>query len=71
MIRDLKKVRVPLEAELFAAQPAFEAKALEIHKRSPVEAGKFLTDYTNRCMQRAEKAYWDLIDSLIAKYDDK
>ncbi len=68
---DLKKVRVPLEAEFFAGQAAFEAKSLEIHKRSPVEAGKSLTDYTNRCMQRAEKAYWDWIDVIIAKYDDK
>jgi dipeptidase len=71
VIRDLRRVRDPLEAELFAGQPAFEAKSLEIYKRSPPQAGEFLTDYTNRCMQRAEKAYWDLIDVLIAKYDDK
>ena len=71
IIRDLKGVRDPLEAEFFAGQAVFEAKALETYKRSPLDAGKLLTDYTNRSMQRAEKAYWDLIDVLIAKYDDK
>ena len=71
VMRDLKRIRDPLEAELFAGQSAFEAQSLQIHKRSPLEAGKVLTDYTNRCMRRAEKAYWDLIDVLIAKYDDK
>ena len=67
----LKKVRDPLEAELFAAQSAFEAKSLATHKRSPLEAAKALTDYTNNCMQRAEKAYWNWIDVVIARYDDK
>ena len=71
IIRDLRAVRDPLEAEFFAGQAAIEAKALEMHERSPADTGKFLTDYTNNCMQRAEKTYWDLIDSLIAKYDDK
>jgi dipeptidase len=71
MIRDLKAVRDPLEAKFFAGQSAVEAKSLEMHKRSPSDAAEFLTDYTNGCMERAERAYWDLIDSLIAKYDDK
>jgi len=71
MMRDLKKVRDPLEAEFVAGQSAFEAKALEAHKRSPPEAAKVLTDHTNRSIQQVEKAYWDLIDVLIARYDDK
>jgi len=71
VMKDLSAIRDPLEAKFFAEQSAIEAESLEIYKRSPVEAGNFLTDYTNRCMQRAEKAYWDLIDVLIAKYDDK
>jgi len=71
IIKDLRSIRDPLEAEFFAGQPAIEAEALEVYKRSPLEAGEFLTDYTNRCMERAETAYWDLIDVLIAKYDDK
>ena len=71
IIRDLKAVRDPLEAEFFAKQPEIEAEALKSHKRSPLEAAKLLTDYTNRSMRRAEKAYWDLIDTIIAKYDDK
>ena len=71
IMKDLKRIRDPLEAEFFAGQSAIEAKSLETYKRSPLEAGKLLTDYTNRCMQRTEQAYWDLIDVLIAKYDDK
>ncbi len=67
----LKTVRDPLEAGFFTGQSALEARAIEAHKRSPAEAARLLTDYTNRCMQRAEKAYRDWIDLTIAKYDDK
>ncbi|MDP6636793.1 MAG: C69 family dipeptidase [Phycisphaerae bacterium] len=71
IIRDLRKVRTPLEADFFAKQSTIEAKALAAYKRSPSEAARILTDYSNTSMQRAERAYWDLIDTLIAKYDDK
>ena len=71
IIRDLRGVRDPLEKEFFTNQPAIEARALKAHKQSPEASIKLLTDYSNSCMERAEKAYWDLIDVLIAKYDDK
>ena len=64
-------VRTPLEAGFFADQATIEGAALEAYKRSPAEAAKILTDHANACMRRAEKAYWELIDTLIAKYDDK
>jgi len=71
IIKDVKKVRDPLEKEFFTNQAAIETKALKAHKTSPQASIKLLTDYSNSCMERAEKAYWDLIDTLIAKYDDK
>ncbi|MBL7219500.1 MAG: C69 family dipeptidase [Phycisphaerae bacterium] len=71
IIKDVRGVRDPLEKEFFANQAAIEAKTLKAHKQSPEAATKLLTDYSNSCMERAEKAYWDLIDTLIAKYDDK
>jgi dipeptidase len=71
IIKDLKKVRTPIEAEFFAKQSAIEAMALQAHKRSPAEAAKILTDYSNASMIKAEQAYWELIDTLTAKYDDR
>ncbi|MDP7288017.1 MAG: C69 family dipeptidase [Phycisphaerae bacterium] len=70
-IRELMKVRTPLENEFFARKKTVEAAALEAHKRSPAQAAKILTDFTNASMRQAEKTYWDLIDTLTAKYEDK
>jgi len=67
-IKDLREVCDPLQAEFFAMQPAIEAAALELYKRDPELAKKFLTNYTRSCMERAEKAYWELNDYLISKY---
>jgi len=70
-IRELHKVRTPLENEFFARKKTIEATALEAHKRSPAEAAEILTDFTNASMMRAEKAYWDLIGKLTAKHGGK
>jgi len=70
-IRELRRVRDPLENEFFANSRTIEAAALEAHKRSPAEAARILTEFANASMALAEKTYWDLIDKLIAKYDDR
>jgi len=67
----LRSVRRPMEARFFARKASVEAKAIALHKHSPARAAKFLTEYSNTSMLQAETAYWDLIDKLTAKYDDK
>ncbi len=67
-IRDLEAVRKPIEDGFFAAQAEVEKKAADLYKKDPAEATKFLTDYTIDCMGRAEKAWWDLNFTGIAKY---
>lgn len=67
-IKDLEAVRGPLEDEFFAKQPEIEKQAAELYKKDPAEATKFLTKYTIECMEKAEKAWWELNFTSIAKY---
>lgn len=69
-IKDLRAVRDPIEAEFFIVQPAIEEVALKLYEQDPGLAKKFLTNYTNACMIRAENAYWELNDDLIQKYNN-
>lgn len=70
MIEDIKAVQNELEGDFFAMQPAIERAALEMYRRDPSLAIKFLTDYSNSCANRAVDTWWKLADELIAKYDD-
>jgi dipeptidase len=67
-IKDLRAVRDPLQEEFFANQASIEQKALELYNKDPMEAKKFLTDYTKSTMEKATKAYWDLNWKLITNY---
>ncbi|MDR7520250.1 MAG: C69 family dipeptidase [Armatimonadota bacterium] len=62
---EVDKVLLPMQAHIFASQPAIEKQALEIYKRDPKAARAFLTNYTSSLMLSAEKAYWDLADQLL------
>ncbi len=67
-VKDLRSVRDPLEASFFKAQPSLDAKALELYKKNPKQAKKFLTDYTRECMEKTIKMYRELRNQLITKY---
>jgi len=67
-IKDLREVRDPLQEEFYANQASIEQKALELYNKDPMEAKKFLTDYTKSVMEKATKTFWDLNWKLIAKY---
>lgn len=67
-IKDLEAVRNPIEDEFFKNQAEVEKKAVELFKESPDKATEFLTNYTIECMDKAEKAFWDLNFTSIAKY---
>lgn len=67
-IKDLQAVRDPMEAEFFEKQASIDAKALELYKKDPKQAKKFLTDYTRSSMEKIVKMYKDLRNFLITKY---
>ncbi|GAK60025.1 peptidase U34 dipeptidase [Candidatus Vecturithrix granuli] len=69
-IKDLRAVREPIEADFFMMQSAIEIAAAKAYEQDPELAKRFLTDYTNACMLRAEEAYWQLNDDLIQKYNN-
>jgi dipeptidase len=70
MIEDVKEVQEEIEGGFFAMQSAVEMAALELYKKDPALAVKYLTNYSNDAMNRAEAAWWELADDLVAKYDD-
>ena len=67
-IKDLRAVRDPLETRFFEEQSSNDAKALELYKKNPQKAKKFLTDYTRANMEKIMKMYVDLRGVLISKY---
>lgn len=70
MIEDIKALQNEVEGGFFAMQPAIEMAALELYKKDPALAVKFLTNYSNDSANRAVNAWWKLADELVAKYDD-
>jgi dipeptidase len=67
-IKDLRAVRDPLEAEFFKNMAEVDARALELLKKDPELAKKYLTEYTISNMEKVVKMYKDLRNHLIAKY---
>jgi dipeptidase len=67
-IKDLRAVRDPLEGGFFDNIPSIDQKALELYKKDPEQAKKFLTDYTKSNMEKIVKMYKDLRNLLITKY---
>jgi dipeptidase len=70
MIKDILPKQRELESLQFATQPAIETAALQLYKKDPALARKFLTDYCSDNAARVVKEWWALADMLIVKYDD-
>ena len=66
--KDLRAARDPLELDFFNDQSKIDSKALELYRKSPRRAKRFLTDYTRKSMERIVKMYSDLWRLLISKY---
>ncbi len=69
-IKDLHQVRDPLEETFFKEQKDVDAKALELSKKNLQSAKDYLTEYTKSCMEKVEKAWWNLNWTLITKYNN-
>ena len=65
---DVRMVRDPFEAEMFALQEKTEAEALEMYKKDPAAARKFLTEYSDGKMNRVTEMFMELRDQIITRY---
>ena len=65
---DVRAVRDPFEAEMFALQEKTEAEALEMYKKDPAAARKFLTGYSDGKMNRVTEMFMELRDQIITRY---
>lgn len=67
-VKDLREARDPVESGFFEEQAAVDARAVELLKRSPAGAAKYLTDLTVSRMEKLVKVYRDLAKKLLTKY---
>lgn len=65
---DVRAVREPFEAEMFAGQEKVEAEALALYKKDQLAARKYLTGYSDEKMNRVTAMFLQLRDQIIAKY---
>ena len=70
VIEDIKKVQSELESGYFAAQPDLEKKALELYKKDPKQAVKFLSDYSVETAGKLHQRWYKLWTELVMKYND-
>lgn len=65
---DLRAARDPLEESFFSGREETEKTALEMLKRSPAAARRFLTELTIKRMEQAVKLFRSLRADLLSKY---
>ncbi len=68
-IEDVKKAQEEWEGNAAARTPDIDKQAQELYAKSPARAAKFLTDY---CLDNSDKvirAWWNLGDQLLVKYN--
>jgi len=68
-IEDVKKEQKIWEEGAIKRASAVEKTALELYKEDPSLAKNFLTDYSTSHALRVIKAWWDLGDKLLVKYN--
>lgn len=71
MRHDVAKIWQEFEAKVLNNQAKVEAEALALYKKNPEKARQFLTDYSNKWMNKLVKAYWQLGNDLWSKYTGK
>ena len=67
-IKDLRKLRDPLEAGFFSELVEVDRKAVDLYRRNPQKARRYLTRHTISCMERVVDMYRELRRFLISKY---
>jgi len=67
-VKDLKRLRNPLENKFFNSIKKIDEMALKLYKKSHKKAKKYLTSFTNKCMEDSVKLFRELRNVLITKY---
>lgn len=70
MIKDIQSVQTDLESDFLQLQPLVEETALQLLDSDRALAIRYLTDYSVNGGERVTKAWTDLGEELIRKYND-
>lgn len=68
-IKDVEQAIQQYEKPIIDQIPEIDRKALEIYKKNPKEAARFLTGFCLNNAQNVVRAWWDLGDQLLVKYN--
>ena len=68
-IQDVQAAQAVYEAETIARIPEIDRQALEIYKKKPAEAARFLTAFGLNNAKTVIDAWWKLGDDLLVKYN--
>jgi len=68
-IKDVRNVFESAKEQFLALQPEFEDAAAQVFsKYGAARADRFVTEYTNSCLENVDSAYDELVDYLMFKY---
>ena len=67
-IEDLREMRDPMETAFFEEMSKVEEEYLQLSKKNPKKAARYLTEYTQSCMEQVLETYTRLRNLLISKY---
>ncbi len=68
-IRDVQAAQAKYEAGAIARIPEIDRQAVELYKKKPAEAARFLTGFCLNNARTVIDAWWKLGDDLLVKYD--
>ncbi|RFT15994.1 MAG: Dipeptidase, family C69 [Candidatus Saccharicenans subterraneus] len=68
-IKDVEQAILKYEKPVIDQIPEIDRKATELYKKNPKEAARFLTGFCLNNAQNVVKAWWDLGDQLLVKYN--
>jgi dipeptidase len=68
-IKDVAAAQTKYEAAVIKQIPEIDGRAMELYKKKPAEAAKFLTGFCLNNAQTVVNAWWKLGDDLLVKYN--
>ena len=68
-IQDVAAAQAKYEAAVVKQIPEIDGRAMELYKKKPAEAAKFLTGFCLNNAQTVVNAWWKLGDDLLIKYN--
>jgi len=67
-IKDVEEAQAKYEAAVIGRVPEIDVRAVELFRKKPAEAAKFLTGFCLNNAQTVVDAWWKLGDDLLVKY---